>query len=75
MQADQASYVTSSNAPKVVASLPTDVPILFGPDKNLGAYIMKKTGREMELWQGDCYAHWHITLEGFRDTLKYYSIG
>ncbi len=55
--------VTSSNALKVVESLPTNVPILFGPDRNLGAYIMQKTGRVMELWQGDCYVHRHITSE------------
>ncbi|MDO4692381.1 MAG: quinolinate synthase NadA [Porphyromonadaceae bacterium] len=64
--------VTSSNALKVVASLTTDVPILFGPDKNLGAYIMKKTGREMELWQGDCYVHRHITLDLVKEFLERY---
>ena len=53
--------VTSANALKVVQSLPNDVPILFGPDKNLGAYINRMTGRNMELWQGDCYVHRHIT--------------
>ncbi|MDO4695195.1 quinolinate synthase NadA [Porphyromonas sp.] len=55
--------VTSANALKVVQSLPTDVPILFGPDKNLGAYINRMTGRNMELWQGDCYVHRHITSD------------
>ncbi|MBB6276065.1 quinolinate synthase NadA [Porphyromonas circumdentaria] len=55
--------VTSSNALKVIESLPKDCPILFGPDRNLGAYIMQKTGRTMELWQGDCYVHRHITSE------------
>ena len=45
---------TSANALKVVESLPQDKKILFVPDKNLGAWIQKKTGRQMELWSGDC---------------------
>ncbi|MFC2270457.1 MAG: quinolinate synthase NadA, partial [Porphyromonas endodontalis] len=52
--------VTSANALKVIETLPLDVPILFGPDKNLGEYINLKTGRNMDLWQGDCYVHRHI---------------
>ncbi len=64
--------VTSANALKVVQSLPTDVPILFGPDKNLGRYISLVTGREMELWQGDCYVHRHITPELVRLFLNDY---
>lgn len=48
---------TSSNAEKVVMSLPADRPILFVPDRNLGAYVMKKTGRAMKLWQGTCIVH------------------
>jgi quinolinate synthase len=49
--------VTSSNAEKIVGSLPKDREILFGPDKNLGAWIQKRTGREMKLWQGSCIVH------------------
>lgn len=49
--------VTSSNAEKIVTSLPKDKTVLFGPDKNLGAWLMKKTGREMKLWQGSCIVH------------------
>ena len=49
--------VTSSNAKHIVDQLPTDQPIIFGPDKNLGAYINSVTGREMILWDGGCYVH------------------
>lgn len=49
--------VTSSNAKYIVDQLPTDQPIIFGPDKNLGAYINSVTGREMILWDGGCHVH------------------
>ena len=49
--------VTSSNAAKIIESIPRDRPILFGPDKNLGAYLAKQTGREMILWPGTCQVH------------------
>ncbi|HNE83482.1 MAG TPA: quinolinate synthase, partial [bacterium] len=45
---------TSSNAERLIAQIPESTPILFSPDKNLGAYIRKKTGRPMILWQGSC---------------------
>ena len=48
---------TSSNAEKIVNQIPKDQPILFSPDKNLGAYINKKTGRNMLLWNGSCIVH------------------
>ncbi|MEO5599372.1 MAG: quinolinate synthase NadA [Cyclobacteriaceae bacterium] len=48
---------TSSNAEKIVRSIPADEPIIFAPDKNLGRYLMKKTGREMLLWDGACVVH------------------
>ncbi|MCA8978070.1 MAG: quinolinate synthase NadA [Planctomycetes bacterium] len=48
---------TSSNAEKVIASIPADRPILFGPDKNLGAFLQQKSGREMALWPGACMVH------------------
>lgn len=54
---------TSANALKVVESLPENRKILFVPDKNLGAWIQKKTGRQLELWQGDCCVHERITSE------------
>src|SRR5580692_10031837 len=49
--------VTSSNAEKIVRSIPEDKTILFAPDKNLGRYIEKKLGRKMTLWQGSCIVH------------------
>lgn len=45
---------TSSNAVQIVESLPPEQKIIFGPDRNLGAYIQKKTGRDMVLWNGAC---------------------
>src|SRR5574343_1555066 len=48
---------TSSNAVQIVDSLPVDQKIIFAPDKNLGAYIIKKTGRDMVLWDGACMVH------------------
>lgn len=51
---------TSANAVKVVNSLPKDVPIIFIPDKSLGEYVSKKSGREMILWNGYCPTHHRI---------------
>ena len=48
---------TSSNALKVINSVPQDKPILFGPDRNLGAYLQQQTGREMLLWDACCEVH------------------
>jgi len=48
---------TSSNAQKMIESLPADKPILFAPDRNLGAWLIRQTGREMVLWQGVCEVH------------------
>lgn len=55
--------VTSSNAEKIVQSVPEDQPIIFAPDKNLGAYLIKKTGRDMVLWNGACMVHEIFSLE------------
>jgi len=49
--------VTSSNAERIVASFPPDVPILFVPDRNLGRFLTEKTGRAMTLWDGACIVH------------------
>ncbi len=54
---------TSSNAEKIIESLPKDEPIIFAPDKNLGAYLNKKTGRNMLLWNGACMVHEIFSLE------------
>jgi len=48
---------TSSNAHKIVNSVPTDTPICFAPDKYLGSYLSKKLNREMVLWNGSCQVH------------------
>jgi quinolinate synthase len=48
---------TSSNAEKIVRSIPEGTPILFAPDRNLGRYLVQKTGRDMVLWQGICVVH------------------
>jgi quinolinate synthase len=48
---------TSGNAVKIVNSIPPDKPIIFAPDKNLGGYINKLTGRNMVLWDGTCKVH------------------
>lgn len=55
--------VTSSNAKVIVESFPKDQKIIFAPDKNLGAYINKVTGRDMLLWNGACMVHEIFSLE------------
>lgn len=54
---------TSSNAQKIVESLPKEQKIIFAPDKNLGAYINKVTGRNMVLWDGACMVHEIFSVE------------
>ncbi|MGE3261233.1 MAG: quinolinate synthase NadA [Bacteriovoracia bacterium] len=54
----ESDYIcTSSNAVKIVNSIPRDKKIIFAPDKNLGRYVMQQTGRDMVLWQGACIVH------------------
>lgn len=48
---------TSSNAKKIIESVPENQPIIFAPDKNLGKYLIKETGRDMVLWDGSCIVH------------------
>jgi quinolinate synthase len=54
---------TSSNAQKIIESLAPEQKIIFAPDKNLGAYLIKKTGRDMVLWNGSCMVHEIFSLE------------
>ncbi|MFY8268425.1 MAG: quinolinate synthase NadA [Terrimicrobiaceae bacterium] len=55
--------VTSGNALKIVEAAPKDRNILFVPDQNLGAWVMEKTGRKMDLWRGNCYVHVEFTRD------------
>jgi quinolinate synthase len=54
---------TSSNAVQIVESLPPDEKIVFAPDRNLGNYILSKTGRDMIIWNGTCHVHEEFSLE------------
>jgi quinolinate synthase len=54
---------TSSNAVQIIESIPKDQPIIFAPDRNLGAYLVKKTGRDMVLWNGACMVHEIFSVE------------
>ena len=54
---------TSSNAIKIIESIPTNKEILFLPDLFLGAYIEKMTGRKMHIWPGECHVHAQLTAE------------
>jgi quinolinate synthase len=54
---------TSSNALKIVESIPMDVPIIFAPDKNLGSYIQRETGRKLVLWDGSCIVHEAFSMD------------
>lgn len=54
---------TSSNAQKIIESLPKEQPIIFAPDKNLGAYLNKQCNRNMVLWNGSCMVHEIFSLE------------
>src|SRR5690606_29817273 len=57
VKAESDLICTSSNAEKMVRSVPEGTPILFAPDRNLGKYLIKKTGRDLILWQGSCVVH------------------
>ena len=62
-KAESDIIVTSSNAEVIINALPKDRPIIFAPDKNLGRYLMKKTGRDMILWDGSCIVHEAFSME------------
>jgi quinolinate synthase len=55
--------VTSGNAVRIVEAAPADRNILFVPDQNLGAWVMERTGRTMDLWRGSCYVHVEFTRD------------
>jgi quinolinate synthase len=60
---------TSSSAEKIINQIPKDKPILFSPDKNLGKYLIRKTGREMLLWEGSCIVHEHFNEKKIVDLM------
>ena len=62
-KAESDIIVTSSNAETIIKALPEDRPIIFAPDKNLGRYLEKKTGRNMILWNGSCIVHEAFSME------------
>jgi quinolinate synthase len=63
---------TSTNALEIVKSLPEDEKILFAPDRNLGNYIERVTGRKMVIWNGACHVHEEFSLERILDLKKEY---
>ncbi|MEZ0392730.1 MAG: quinolinate synthase NadA [Pseudobdellovibrionaceae bacterium] len=62
--------VTSSNAKQVVNAIPHNRPILFGPDKNLGAFLEKETGRDFVLWPGSCQVHVLFEAQKLMELIK-----
>src|SRR5437588_8192991 len=63
---------TSGNAEKIVRSAPGDRNILFVPDQNLGAWVIERTGRRMDLWQGNCYIHVEFTARSINKIREEY---
>jgi len=63
---------TSSNAEKIVNSIPKNKEIIFAPDRNLGGYLIKKTGRDMLLWDGACTVHEEFSLDKIKALQKEY---
>ena len=61
---------TSSNALKIIESIPKNQPIIFAPDRNLGKYIMKQTGRDMLLWDGSCIVHEAFSIDKLIELYK-----
>jgi len=61
---------TSSNARKIIDAIPKEQPIIFAPDRNLGDYLNKETGREMLLWDGACMVHEAFSMEKLIDLYK-----
>src|SRR5437868_7419452 len=63
---------TSGNAEKIVRSAPAARNILFVPDQNLGAWVMERTGRKMDLWEGNCYIHVEFTARSINRIREQY---
>lgn len=61
---------TSTNALKIISSIPESQPIIFAPDRNLGNYLNSITGRNMLLWDGACHVHEEFSLEKIMDILN-----
>lgn len=61
---------TSSNAVQIVESLPADEKIIFAPDRNLGNYVLNKTGRDIIVWNGACHVHEEFSLEAIINLRK-----
>lgn len=61
---------TSSNAVQIIESLPPEEKIIFGPDRNLGNYILNKTGRDIKIWNGACHVHEEFSLEAILELKK-----
>jgi quinolinate synthase len=63
---------TSSNAVQIVESLPPEEKIIFAPDRNLGNYVLNKTGRDIVIWNGTCHVHEEFSLEAILKLKKEY---
>lgn len=62
--------VTSSNAKQIINAIPADRPVLFGPDKNLGRYLEKETGRDFVMWDGSCQVHVLFEAQKLMELIK-----
>ncbi|MGM0580997.1 MAG: quinolinate synthase NadA [Bacteroidota bacterium] len=65
---------TSSNAVEVINNIPKNIPIIFAPDKNLGKYLIKETGRDMVLWDGTCVVHEAFSFDKLLDLIRAYPL-
>lgn len=63
---------TSSNAEKIINFIPKEQPVIFAPDKNLGKYLIQKTGRDLMLWDGACIVHEAFSLDKLLELYKKY---
>jgi quinolinate synthase len=61
---------TSSNAVQIIESIPADEKIIFAPDRNLGNYVLNKTGRDIIIWNGTCHVHEEFSLEAILNLKK-----